>query len=119
MSQFAKIGSLSDLPKDSVLLACVKTAVQQRDDPASKLKRARKPGKELPVPADLKKALSANKKAAATFKAFAPSHRRAYLDWIADAKQPATRQRRLQTTIEWLAEGKPQNWKFREQRAAK
>lgn len=119
MGQFGKITSLADLPKDSVLLACVRAAVEQRDAPASKTRRARKPGKELPVPADLKKALAANAKAAATFRNFAPSHRRAYLDWIAGAKQPATRERRLATTIEWLAEGKPQNWKYLAQRAAK
>ncbi len=119
MGQFGKLTSMADLPKDSVLLACVRAAVEQRDSPASKPKRARKPGKELPVPADLKKALAANAKAATTFKIFAPSHRRAYLDWIADAKQPATRARRLQTTIEWLSAGKPQNWKYLGQRAGK
>lgn len=84
---------------------------------ASAQKRARKPGKELPVPTDLKKALAANAKAAATFKGFAPSHRTAYLDWISDAKQPATRAKRIGTTLSWLAEGKPQNWKYREPRA--
>ena len=119
MGQFGKLTSMADLPKDSVLLACVRAAVEQRDAPASKTKRQRQPAMELPVPADLKKALAANAKAATTFKAFAPSHRRAYLDWISEAKQPATRERRLQTTIEWLAEGKQQNWKYLEQRAAK
>lgn len=117
MGQFGKLTSLADLPKDSVLLACVRAAVEQRNAPSSKTKRARKPGKELPVPADLKTALTANAKAATTFKNFAPSQRRAYLDWIADAKQPATRKKRLQTTIEWLAEGKPHNWKYRERSA--
>ena len=34
------------------------------------------------------------------------------VDWITDAKRDETRKRRLQTTIEWLAEGKPQNWKY-------
>jgi len=119
MGQFGKITSMADLPKDSVLLACVRTAVEQREAPASKAKRVRSPAKELPVPPDLKQALAANAKAAATFRNFAPSHRRAYLEWIADAKQPATRERRLQTTIEWLTEGKPQNWKYLEQRAGK
>lgn len=119
MGQFGKIAAMADLPKDAVLLACVRSAVTQRDAPSSKAKRARQPGKEPPAPADLKKALAANAKAAATFRNFAPSHRRAYLDWIADAKQPATRERRLRTTIEWLEAGKPQNWKYLEQRSAK
>lgn len=119
MGQFGKIASLADLPKDAVLLACVRAAVEQRNAPESKMKRRRQRAKESPVPADLKKALAANPKAAVTFKGFAPSHRRAYLEWIADAKQPATRERRLRTTIEWLTEGKPQNWKYLEQRTVK
>ena len=119
MGQFGKLTALSDLPKDSVLLACVRAAVEQRDAPSSKTKRARQPGKELPVPPDLKKALAANSKSAATFKNFSPSHRREYIKWITDAKQPATRERRLQTTLEWLSEGKPHNWKYLGQRAKK
>jgi uncharacterized protein YdeI (YjbR/CyaY-like superfamily) len=119
MGQFGRITSKADLPEDAVLLACVRAAVEQRDAPASRTKRARQPAKELLVPPDLKTALAANAKAAATFKAFAPSHRRAYIDWISDARQSATRDKRLQTTIEWLTEGKPQNWKYREQRATK
>lgn len=119
MAQLGKITSMADLPSDSVLLACVREAVEQRDAPTSKIKRVRKPGKELPVPADLKKALAANAKAAETFKNFAPSHRREYLEWISDAKRPETREKRLNTTIEWLTEGKSQNWKYLGQRAGK
>ena len=119
MGQFGKLTSLADLPKDSVILACVRSAVEQRDSPASKPKRVRQPAKELPVPPDLKKALATNAKAAAAFKNFAPSHRREYIAWISDAKRPETRERRLQTSIEWLSEGKSQNWKYGEQRAGK
>lgn len=112
MGQFGKLTSLADLPKDVVLLACIRSAVEQRDSPASKTKRVRQPAKAAPVPSDLKKALSGNAKAAETFKNFAPSHRREYIDWITDAKRPETRERRLQTTLKWLVEGKSQNWKY-------
>ncbi len=112
MGQFGKLTSLADLPKDTVLLACIRSAVEQRDSPTSKTKRVRQPAKETPVPSDLKKALSGNAKSAETFMNFAPSHRREYIDWITDAKRPETRARRLQTTLEWLAEGKSQNWKY-------
>jgi len=116
MGQFGKIASKADLPKDAVLLACVRAAVEQRNSPASKPKRERKPGKELAVPEDLKKALSKNTKASTTFKNFAPSHRREYIMWITDAKRPETREKRLQTTLEWLSEGKTQNWRYMEKR---
>jgi uncharacterized protein YdeI (YjbR/CyaY-like superfamily) len=32
--------------------------------------------------------------------------------WIAEAKTEATRQRRLETAVEWIAEGKGRNWKY-------
>ena len=51
-------------------------------------------------------------KALKTFENFSYSHKKEYVDWITDAKRDETRKRRLQTTIEWLAEGKPQNWKY-------
>lgn len=117
MGQFGKLTSLADLPKDSVLLACVRSAVEQRESPASKLKRAARPAKEMSVPPDLKKALATNAKARKTFEAFAPSHRRDYIVWITEAKRPETRAQRLATTLTWLAEGKKRNWKYLEQRA--
>ncbi len=40
------------------------------------------------------------------------SHRNEYVEWLASAKQDATRKKRLSTAIEWLAEGKPRNWKY-------
>ena len=51
-------------------------------------------------------------KARATYEAFPPSHKREYVEWITEAKQPETRARRLATTLEWLAQGKSRNWKY-------
>jgi uncharacterized protein YdeI (YjbR/CyaY-like superfamily) len=50
--------------------------------------------------------------AKATFEGFAPSHRREYLEWIAEAKQDATRSKSIATAIEWLVDGKRRNWKY-------
>jgi uncharacterized protein YdeI (YjbR/CyaY-like superfamily) len=58
-------------------------------------------------------ALKKNKKALATFEAFPPSHKREYVDWITEAKQEATRAKRMATALEWLSEGKDKNWKYR------
>jgi uncharacterized protein YdeI (YjbR/CyaY-like superfamily) len=46
-----------------------------------------------------------------------PSHRREYCEWIAGAKQEATRERRIDKAIELLAEGKSQNWKYESRKA--
>jgi len=34
------------------------------------------------------------------------------VEWLTEAKRPETRQKRLATTVEWLAEGKARNWKY-------
>ena len=57
-------------------------------------------------------ALQKNKKAAAAFERFSPSHKREYAEWIADAKGDETRRRRIENAIEWIAEGKSRNWKY-------
>src|SRR5438034_768187 len=46
------------------------------------------------------------------FENFSYSHKKEYLEWITEAKRDETRQQRLKTAIEWLAKGKPRNWKY-------
>lgn len=75
-------------------------------------KRTVPPKPETAVPADLAAALAKNRVAAKAFHAFSPSHRREYVEWITEAKRDETRQKRITTTLEWLAEGKPRNWKY-------
>ncbi|MFN0217433.1 MAG: YdeI/OmpD-associated family protein [Hyphomicrobium sp.] len=53
---------------------------------------------KLSAPRDLSVALHETPQAAAFFKKFPPSARRAILEWIENAKQPATRQRRIAAT---------------------
>jgi hypothetical protein len=60
----------------------------------------------------LSAALRRSAKAKAAFDGLSPSHRREYVEWIVEAKRPETRQRRIATAIEWIAEGKPRNWKY-------
>jgi uncharacterized protein YdeI (YjbR/CyaY-like superfamily) len=76
--------------------------------------KARKTGSkpELAVPEALMEALRGNEAALAAFEKFSPSNKREYADWIADAKSDATRQRRLEQAVEWIAEGKSRNWKY-------
>ena len=60
----------------------------------------------LLVPPDLAAALKANLLAQTHFTAFAPSHRRNVLRWIASAKQPTTRAARIEKTVALAFEGK-------------
>jgi uncharacterized protein YdeI (YjbR/CyaY-like superfamily) len=55
------------------------------------------------IPDDLREQLAANEVAAGHFDAFSPSTKRATLEWIAKAKRPETRQRRITQTVECAA----------------
>jgi uncharacterized protein YdeI (YjbR/CyaY-like superfamily) len=66
----------------------------------------------MAVPDDFAAALGANPAARATFDGFSPSKRKDYLEWLVEAKTEATRKKRLDTSIEWLAEGKARMWKY-------
>jgi uncharacterized protein YdeI (YjbR/CyaY-like superfamily) len=72
----------------------------------------RQPKPPATVPADLAAALKKNRAAAKAFEDFTDGARREYINWINEAKRDETRQKRLATTLEWLTEGKPRNWKY-------
>jgi uncharacterized protein YdeI (YjbR/CyaY-like superfamily) len=64
------------------------------------------------VPDDFQNALRKHKKAATVFEEFSYSHKKEYVEWITGAKTEETRERRMQTALEWMAEGKPRHWKY-------
>ena len=70
------------------------------------------PKPELVMPDDLAAALAANAAAQTSYDSFPPSARRDYLEWVLDAKQSATRAKRIAQAVEWMAEGKRRNWKY-------
>src|SRR5688572_19949394 len=110
--QFGRIESVDDLPPEKKLIAMVKDAATKRDAGIKPVRKKAAPKTAIEVPDDFAAALKKRKKAQATFDAFSPSHRREYLEWITEAKQQATRERRIATALEWLAEGKSRNWKY-------
>jgi uncharacterized protein YdeI (YjbR/CyaY-like superfamily) len=114
MGQLGRITSAKDLPSRKTMVGYVKKAVAFADAPKAvpAQPKPRKPAKELAVPDYFMKAVKKNKKALATFEKFAPSHRNEYVEWVTEAKTDETRDRRLATTVEWLAEGKSRNWKY-------
>ena len=77
---------------------------------APRMRGTRKPPPKTPP--YFASALKKNKKALANFAKFSASHKREYIEWITDAKQDATRQRRIATALEWIADGKSRNWKY-------
>ncbi len=58
------------------------------------------------VTPDLKAALASSAKARENFEHLSYGHRKAYVDWITEAKRPETRARRVDQAIERLSKGK-------------
>ncbi len=113
MGSLGRVTSLADLPSDKKLLGYIRKAAElNRSGAPARPKPAKRPAAPLEVPKDLASALKKNGAAAATFEKFSPGRRKEYIEWITEAKRDETRQKRLATTIEWLAEGKPRNWKY-------
>ena len=106
--------SLAELPSDRVLLRMVKqaAALNEQGVKAPKQPPDRRSARTAVAPDDFVKALKRQKGALAAFEAMPPSHKREYIEWIADAKAEETRQRRMATAVGWIAEGKPRNWKY-------
>jgi uncharacterized protein YdeI (YjbR/CyaY-like superfamily) len=107
-----RITKISDLPSKKALIEYIKLAKKLNDEGVKAPMRVKKEHPELVVPDDLAKALKRNKAAQATFDNFSPSNKREYVAWITEAKTDVTRGKRLETAIEWMAEGKPRNWKY-------
>ena len=107
-----RIDSPADVPEDAVLVDLFRRAVDLNQRGIRIPKKRREPAPALEPPEWLLKALRINPEAWSNFQSMAPSHQREYVEWLVDAKQEATRLRRLDQAVEWLADGKPRNWKY-------
>lgn len=112
MGHSGRISSLKDLPSDKKILAWLEEAKELNDKGIKVPKPKRSAKADVVVPEVVMNALKKNAKARKTFENFPPSHKREYIEWIVEAKQDATRERRITTMLEWLAEGKSRNWKY-------
>lgn len=113
MGQFGRIVSLDDLPPRKTIVAYLRKAMALNDTGVPAATHARRmPKPEAVVPDDFAAALKRNRAARTNFDSFSPGQRREYVEWIVEAKREETRQKRLATAVEWLAEGKTRNWKY-------
>jgi uncharacterized protein YdeI (YjbR/CyaY-like superfamily) len=114
---FGRITKLTDLPADDILKDFIRQGmalnIKGEKSPARKAAALKPPKAAIETPDYFAGALEENLKAKAAFEAFSPSHKREYLEWIIDAKTEPTRQKRIETTLELLVEGKSKNWKYK------
>jgi uncharacterized protein YdeI (YjbR/CyaY-like superfamily) len=114
MGSLGRITDMKDLPYDKIIIGFIKSAKKLNDEgiklTAGPRKKETKP---LEIPDYFLKTLKKNKQAFATFEAFSPSHKKEYVEWVTEAKTEETRNRRMASAIEMMAEGKSRNWKYK------
>ncbi|HEX5283028.1 MAG TPA: YdeI/OmpD-associated family protein [Bryocella sp.] len=116
MGVLGKMTSIKDLPSDREFIKYIRAAAAEIETGArtqnySRPKNATpKPPPEIP-PA-LAAALKKNRAAANEFAIMPPGCQREYCEWISEAKRDETRDKRVATAVEWIAEGKRRNWKY-------
>jgi uncharacterized protein YdeI (YjbR/CyaY-like superfamily) len=113
MGHLGQITELSALPADKILKEYIREAARLNKEG---IKLPAKPKstdkKQLDTPDYFIKALNRNKKALKTFENFSHTNKKEYVDWITEAKSESTRANRMETAIEWMAEGKIRHWKY-------
>jgi uncharacterized protein YdeI (YjbR/CyaY-like superfamily) len=112
MGVYGRLESLADLPDQARLDAQIREAVSRIESGERPRRAAKLPKSEAEVPPALVQALAADAAANKTFTEFPPGCRREYCEWVAEAKRPETRDKRIAETIAWLREGKRRNWKY-------
>ncbi len=113
MGHFGRITGLKALPSDKIMIEYIKEAALLNKEGIKVIRKpAAKEKKVLKIPDYLAKALAKNKKVGETFSKFSPSHKKEYIEWLTDAKTVETRNKRLETAVEWMSEGKPRMWKY-------
>jgi uncharacterized protein YdeI (YjbR/CyaY-like superfamily) len=115
MGVLGRITSLRDLPPDKELLAYMRHASElvESGERQKSIERPRRKAKgDVRIPVELTAALKKNKLATKAFSEFSPSCRREYATWIAEAKRPETKEKRVAQAVEWIAKGRSRNWKY-------
>ncbi len=118
MGSLGRITSIKDLPADKQMITWIRLAAQSIDSGdhispiASRNRVVKAPKPPLEMHPQFASALKKDKKASSAFDAFSPSCKREYIEWISEAKRDETREKRIATAVEWIAEGRKRNWKY-------
>jgi uncharacterized protein YdeI (YjbR/CyaY-like superfamily) len=109
---FGRIVTLGDLPSDKALMDFVQQMIKINESGVKEAKKPSAPKAELAMPANFEKLLRGNLVAMDNFEKFSPSKKREYLEWFAETKSDATREKRIEQALEWISEGKSRHWKY-------
>lgn len=113
MGHLGKIKSIKDLPSDKILIKYIKEAMKLIDVGVVLTSKTKsKKAEAVPIPIEFTKALTKNKMANTFFKSISISQQNEYTNWILEAKQESTKERRIIQAVEMLGESKTKNWKY-------
>ncbi len=110
---FGRITTLADLPSDELLIEYISEAAVLNElgikvaAPKKKLDKT-----ALIVPDEFIMLLDKNTGAKDNFNNMSRAKQKEYLDWFTEAKTAATKQKRIQSAIKWITEGKSRMWKY-------
>jgi uncharacterized protein YdeI (YjbR/CyaY-like superfamily) len=109
-----RIYSMDDLPSKEILTDLILQAIalNEKGVKVQAIKKAPSEKTELIIPDYFIDFLGKDPKVKEAFEKFSYSHKKEYTEWITEAKSEATRQKRMETAAEWIAEGKSRNWKY-------
>lgn len=111
MGIMGKLTSVEQLPTETQFQAMIEEAMQLIEEGKTNPKKVTDE-RELVLPEALENALMASDNCWNQFNAFTKSQRKDYIDWYKEAKTDATREKRLDTMLNWISEGKTRMWKY-------
>jgi uncharacterized protein YdeI (YjbR/CyaY-like superfamily) len=112
MGYMDKVTSLSDLPPKAVLVAYIKEAMILNETGVKKIRPKSEKQIIIDVPDYFNEKLTAHPLAKEIFESKSASFRKDYLIWITGAKTEATRQTRMEQSLDWIAKGKGRFWQY-------
>ncbi|MBL7768867.1 MAG: YdeI/OmpD-associated family protein [Flavipsychrobacter sp.] len=111
MGHLGLIKSIDDLPAHFNSL--LQEAMLLNEQGSKLPRKTTSSHKECMLPPEFEQALRKHHRAWEVFDKFSYSHRKEYIEWITEAKTDATRQKRINQAVEWIADGKNRNWKYK------
>lgn len=107
-----KLKSLADLPSDGEIVAWIEEAMSLNERGIKLPPRESDGPKTVDIPEVFAARLAENPAIDAIFQGKSASFRKEYNVWIGDAKTDATRDKRIEEALSWIAEGKGRFWKY-------
>ena len=107
-----KLTSAADLPPDWELKSWIKEAMALNEKGVKLPARESGTPKEIGMPAEFAERLRVNPAIQKIFDSKSASFQKEYKLWIGEAKTAATRDKRIEEALSWIAEGKARFWKY-------